>query len=73
MSGSGTPSDPYLITSAEDWNAFAEAVNGGNSFSGEYLKLTNNITVTISSSSTDMMAGVLTSGSVVHLMVMVTH
>ena len=59
----GSEENPYVITSVGDWNAFAEAVNGGNSFSGEYLKLTNNITVTISSSSTDMMAGLLTNSS----------
>ena len=59
----GSEENPYVITSVGDWNAFAEAVNGGNSFSGEYLKLTNNITVTISSSSTDMMVGLLTNSS----------
>ena len=45
LSGSGTSGDPYQITSVEDWNAFAAAVTGGYSYSGEYIKLTNNITI----------------------------
>lgn len=45
LTGSGTENDPYLISSAEDWNTFAEAVTGGNSYSGKYIKLTNNITI----------------------------
>ena len=43
--GSGTADAPYLITSAEDWNALATSVNSGTSYSGEYFKLTNDITV----------------------------
>ena len=48
--GSGTANYPYLITSADDWNEFALSVNAGNTHSGEYVKLTSNI-------STWMMAG----------------
>ena len=43
--GSGTADAPYLITSAEDWNALATSVNSGTSYSGVYFKLTNDITV----------------------------
>ena len=41
--GSGTQADPYQISSAEDWNALATNVDGGESYSGKYFKLTNNI------------------------------
>ena len=42
-SGSGTSSDPYLITSEADWNTLATNVNAGNSYSGKYFKLTADI------------------------------
>ena len=45
-SGSGTSSDPYLITSEADWNTLATNVNAGTSYSGKYFKLTADITVT---------------------------
>ena len=45
FSGSGTAESPYLITSATDWNTLAANVNSGNSYSGKYFKLTNNISV----------------------------
>ena len=44
-SGSGTSSDPYLITSTADWNTLATNVNAGTSYSGKFFKLTANITV----------------------------
>ena len=57
--GSGTESDPYQITNESDWNAFANAVNGGYSCAGEYVKLMSDITLTITntSSTTDKMVG----------------
>lgn len=42
-SGSGTSSDPYLITSEADWNTLATNVENGNSYSGKYFKLTADI------------------------------
>ena len=45
ISGTGTQEDPYLITSAEDWNLFAKSVGGGIDYYGKYVKLTNNITI----------------------------
>ena len=45
-SGSGTSSDPYLITSTSDWNTLATNVNGGNNYSGKFFRLTNDISVT---------------------------
>lgn len=46
--GSGTSSDPYLITSTEDWNTLAtnvENANTYNTYSGTYFKLTEDITI----------------------------
>ena len=37
--------NPYLISSNTDWNTFASDVNGGYSYSGEYLELTADITI----------------------------
>ncbi len=44
--GAGTEADPYLISSTDDWNDFANSVNHGYTFSGKYVKLTNDINVT---------------------------
>ena len=43
--GAGTPSDPYIISSADDWNKFAHNVILGRSYSDKVVKLTNNISV----------------------------
>lgn len=45
ISGMGTQEDPYLITSAEDWNLFAKSVEGGIDYFKKYVKLTNDITI----------------------------
>ncbi len=45
-SGTGTEESPYLISSADDWNTFAANVSNGNSYSGQYLQLTADISVT---------------------------
>lgn len=39
LNGAGTETVPYTIASTADWNTFAEMVNGGNDFSGEFVKL----------------------------------
>ena len=44
--GTGTDADPYLISSADDWNKFAHNVTYGRNYSGQYVKLTNDISVT---------------------------
>ena len=44
--GTGESGDPYIINSASDWNEFAQSVYLGNTHSGKYVKLTNNISVT---------------------------
>ena len=45
LTGGGTESSPFLIASAEDWNNFAANVFLGQSYSGKYLKLTSNISI----------------------------
>ena len=45
-SGAGTAENPYLINNANDWNTFAANVSGGISYSGKFIKLTSNISVT---------------------------
>lgn len=35
--------NPYLLANAADWEAYAEAVNGGDNMSGKYVKLTADI------------------------------
>ncbi len=42
-SGTGTKSDPYLISTGEQLAYLATAVNGGKTYSGQYFKLTGNI------------------------------
>jgi hypothetical protein len=45
LPGTGTEGDPYRISSTADWNAFVANVITGNSYSGQYVKLTNDISV----------------------------
>lgn len=42
-SGNGTQESPYQISSAQELRAFAENVNNGNNYSGEYVELTTDI------------------------------
>ena len=41
--GSGTVNNPYLISTADDMRELAMAVNGGNSYSGVYFEVTQDI------------------------------
>ena len=43
--GTGTVDDPYIISSADDWYDFAHNVRIGRSYSGNYVKLTSDISV----------------------------
>lgn len=43
FAGEGTYENPYLISTAEEMYDFAEIVNRGYSFDGEYLKLTDDL------------------------------
>ena len=38
-SGSGSESDPYVITTLAQWQAFAESVNTGTPYTGKYVAL----------------------------------
>ena len=46
LSGSGTEEAPYLIRSIYEWNSFAYHVNEGTTYSGQYVQLTEDISVT---------------------------
>ena len=46
LQGMGTSTDPYLITSADDWDTFAQSVTNGTTFSDQFVQLTADITVT---------------------------
>ena len=41
--GSGTPSDPYQIKTAEQLGCFAVSVNNGSTYKNQYIKQTKNI------------------------------
>ena len=43
LSGEGTEESPYLIATGADLAYFAAQVNGGNGYSGKYIKLTDDI------------------------------
>jgi len=43
--GSGTQADPYTIANASDLTDLANGVQGGNTYSGKYFKLTHSFTV----------------------------
>ncbi len=45
LPGAGTEADPVRIGSTNDWNKLANCVNGGYSFSDNYVKLTSDISV----------------------------
>ena len=44
--GTGTATDPYIISNAEEWKRFANNVSLGRDYSGQYVKLANDISVT---------------------------
>ncbi len=43
--GKGTEDAPFIVSSTDDWNVFADYVNSGYAFSGEFVKLTQNISI----------------------------
>ena len=45
LTGSGTEESPYIIDNDYDWNCFAYSVNNGTSYSGEFVKLNSDISV----------------------------
>ena len=44
-SGNGTQANPYKINDTGDWNTLCDKVYNGNTYSGKYFELTNDITV----------------------------
>jgi hypothetical protein len=54
LPGDGTEASPYLITSAADWDLFASEVSSGYNFNGEFIKLTQNISVTTMAGTDDL-------------------
>jgi len=52
--GTGIEGNPFIISSTDDWNGFANAVTGGCTFSGQFVKLDADISVsTMAGTSTD--------------------
>ena len=43
--GKGTEDAPFIVNSTADWNDFANFVTGGYTFSGQFVKLNNDISV----------------------------
>ena len=46
LAGSGTENNPYLISSTDDWLLFGELINRDTDYSGEFVKLAEDISVT---------------------------
>ena len=45
-SGEGTEGSPYLISTSDDWAAFAALIESGDSFEGKYFKLADDVSIT---------------------------
>ena len=41
--GNGTEDSPFLLSSVDDWNRFAQLVSGGSSFNGKFVKVNADI------------------------------
>ena len=53
LSGTGTENDPYIISNNEEWVTFAANVNDGNNYSGKFVKLDANISVSMMAGASD--------------------
>ena len=51
--GTGIEDNPFIISSTDDWNGFANFVNGDYTFSGQFVKLSSNISVSNMAGSND--------------------
>ncbi len=51
--GLGTEGAPFIISNTDDWNEFADYVNNGYAFSGNFVKLSSNISVSNMAGSND--------------------
>ena len=45
LQGTGTSTDPYLISSSANWDVFAANVTNGTNYSGQFVQLTADITI----------------------------
>ena len=45
-SGSGTEADPYMINNTDEWQLLVDSVSAGNTYSGTFFRLGNDISVT---------------------------
>ena len=61
---SGTAADPYVISSAARLQAFAAAVDGGNTYAGRYVVLGADIDLTGTTDSVQCCAGILAGDTV---------
>ena len=59
LNGSGTEESPYVIDNEYDWICFAASVNNGTSYSGEFVELYSDISVSemVGSSETNSFQG----------------
>lgn len=74
--GNGSEGSPYLIANVADMNALATNVNGGNSYSGAYFKVTadiNGVTKIIGRASTRFMGHFDGDGHTINLSINVTN
>ena len=51
--GTGIEGNPFIISSTDDWNGFANAVTGGCTFSGQFVKLGDDISVSTMAGTSD--------------------
>ena len=51
--GLGTEDNPFIISSTDDWNDFADFVNSGYAFSGNFVKLGDDISVSTMAGTSD--------------------
>ena len=51
--GKGIEDAPFIVSSTDDWNEFADYVNGGYAFSGNFVKLGDDISVSAMAGSND--------------------
>ena len=51
--GTGIEGNPFIISSTDDWNGFANAVTGGCTFSGQFVKIDADISVSTMAGTSD--------------------
>ncbi|MBR4800372.1 MAG: hypothetical protein IK048_01680 [Clostridia bacterium] len=58
----GSQETPYIISTKGQWTSFAQAVRGGTSYEGKYVKLTTNLTGSNKVSSSELAGDYTTDG-----------